>query len=238
MIELILIAKVNLECENVSDYKKRQECITASDGRIETKEPIQYNPYSKFQIFYKKSGSHILGGPLNEGFEGSQFPPSGWSVYNLDNGQQTWVRYTSSCRTGVACASVRYESSTLANDDWLITPGLVIQNANLNNPTLSFSYRTSTNTNINPDDSLILYISTDNGNTWTKIWQWDGIGTTNRVDVNIPLNSYILSYPATILLRFAFFDNTSTAQNATNYFNFDSLRIIDGQYTFLIESWT
>ncbi len=235
----LIISKVNIECANIANYQKRQECILYSEGRLELNEPIQLNPNVSSQILYKKpSNSSIMGEPLNESFTGTSFPPSGWSLYNRDGGSYTWERYTSNCRTIPACAAVRWESSVLKNDDWLVTPGLVIQNAALSNPTLSFSYMTSTTTNINPADSLNLYISVDNGNTWIKIWQWDGAGTTTPQTISIPLNNYIPSYPATILLRFAFFDNTSSAQLSENYFNIDSLRIIDGQYIFLIESWT
>ncbi|MEO0150872.1 MAG: T9SS type A sorting domain-containing protein [candidate division WOR-3 bacterium] len=236
MLEIILIAKIGTECANINDYNKRQECIARSENKVNINEPVQFNPNS--QTLYKKPSFSILGAPLNESFTGTQFPPVGWSVYNVDNGTQTWTRYTTDCRTTPACASVRWESSTLTNNDWLITPGLVIQSATLNNPTLTFSYRTSTTTNMNAEDSLILYLSTDNGNTWIKIWQWDGVGTTTATNVSIPLNSYISNYPVTILLRFAFFDNKATADASTNYFNLDSLKITDGQYTFLIESWT
>ncbi len=240
-IILLIVAKMSVECANISDYQKRQDCITRSESRIEIKEPVQFNPNAntQTQILYKKpSNPSIMGAPLNESFTGITFPPAGWSVYNRDNGSYTWKRDTTNCRTTPACASVRWESSTLKNDDWLITPSLVIQNATLNNPTLSFVYRTSTTTNKNPDDSLVLYISLDDGNTWTKVWQWDGTGTIDPQSVSIPLNQYIPSYPATILLRFAFFDNSQTAQASTNYFNIDSLKISDGQYTFLVESWT
>ena len=237
-MEVILITKISSECVNIVDNEKRQECILRSE-RIMDSKYITANPNPNNQILYKKpTSNYLLGGPLNESFTGTTFPPTGWQVYNLDGGSQTWVRYTSNCRTSPACAAVQYESSTLTNNDWLITPGLILQNVSLSNPTLSFYYRTSTTTNKNPDDSLNLYISTDNGNTWIRIWQWDGTGTTTAQLVQIPLNTYINSYPATILLRFAFFDNTSTDNATTDYFNIDSLKITDGSYVFLIESWT
>ncbi len=60
-------------------------------------------------------------GQLNEGFEGTTFPPTGWSVINLGDAN-TWVRATANMRTGVACASIMY--STAAHNDYLITPQL------------------------------------------------------------------------------------------------------------------
>ncbi len=235
MMELILITKISAECASIVDNNKRQECILRSEKRIEDKY-ITANPNPNAQITYKKPGSnYILGGPLNESFTGTAFPPQGWSVFNVDGGSQQWERYTSNCRTAPACASVRWESSSLPNNDWLITPGLILQNVMPAPPTLTFSYRTSTATNMNASDSLVLYISTDGGSTWTKIWQWDGIGTTTAQNVSIDLSAYMNN---TILLRFAFFDNKSTADGSTNYFNIDSLKITAGSYVYLIESWT
>ncbi|MDI9530070.1 MAG: choice-of-anchor J domain-containing protein [Candidatus Cloacimonadota bacterium] len=81
----------------------------------------------------------VIGGlfaaPLNESFSGSTFPPSGWTVYNLDGGY-TWVRNTDSShyRTAPAGASIRYDSAS-THDDWLVTPCLV---PSASNYTLSF----------------------------------------------------------------------------------------------------
>jgi len=58
---------------------------------------------------------------LNEGFEGTTFPPEGWTVIN-GGGTNAWVRYTSGYRTGVACTSIGYNAT--AHDDWLISPRL------------------------------------------------------------------------------------------------------------------
>lgn len=58
----------------------------------------------------------------SEGFEGTTFPPTGWAVHQLDGGTNTWIRYTTSPIFGTASAAVRWESSTLRNDDWLVTP--------------------------------------------------------------------------------------------------------------------
>ena len=62
----------------------------------------------------------------SEGFEGATFPPTGWAVHALDAGLYTWERYASSPIFGTASAAVRWESSTLANDDWLVTPQFLV----------------------------------------------------------------------------------------------------------------
>ncbi|MBK7869087.1 MAG: choice-of-anchor J domain-containing protein [Ignavibacteriales bacterium] len=65
----------------------------------------------------------------SEGFEGTTFPPTGWAVHALDGGLYTWERYTSSPPFGVASAAVRWESTTLANEDWLVTPSFLVDAA-------------------------------------------------------------------------------------------------------------
>jgi hypothetical protein len=61
-------------------------------------------------------------GILVEGFEADTFPPAGWTVVNGGD-LNTWTRYTTGPRTGLACASIAYDA-TVAHDDWLITPRL------------------------------------------------------------------------------------------------------------------
>lgn len=62
----------------------------------------------------------------SEGFEDTTFPPQGWSVYNVDGGTEQWLSYTTTPIFGIASASVRWESSTLINDDWLVTPQFLV----------------------------------------------------------------------------------------------------------------
>ncbi|MDD3234803.1 MAG: choice-of-anchor J domain-containing protein, partial [Candidatus Cloacimonetes bacterium] len=69
-------------------------------------------------------GTALAATALYEGFEGTTFPPTDWTVLNVDAGTQSWVRLTTGQRTGVACASIGYESA--AHDDWLITPRLTV----------------------------------------------------------------------------------------------------------------
>ncbi|MFO7649894.1 MAG: choice-of-anchor J domain-containing protein, partial [bacterium] len=60
------------------------------------------------------------------GFEDTHtavFPPTGWAAVNADLGTQNWLWYTGAGieHTGINFTGVRYESSLLRNDDWLIT---------------------------------------------------------------------------------------------------------------------
>ena len=228
------IYKVPEECLNIRDPQKKQECVITH--REESALPL----HPTISQIKGKVGNpptiNVL--TLNEGFEGTTFPPQGWSVYNEDGGSNTWERYTSYCRTGSGCASVEYETP---NNDWLVTPAIVIDNASLNNPTLSFYYRTSSADDANIGDSLNLYISTDNGSTWTKIWQWDGTASTSPVQVSIDNSVLNLSTTSSnpILLKFVFYDNDGDGTDETDaYITIDSLKLVDGSYVFLMESWT
>ena len=63
----------------------------------------------------------------SEGFEDATFPPANWAVYDIDGGLQTWARYATTPIFGTASAAVRWESSTLTNDDWLVTPQFLVE---------------------------------------------------------------------------------------------------------------
>jgi hypothetical protein len=64
----------------------------------------------------------LMAAPLDEGFEGTAFPPAGWRVIN-DGDSNTWFRNTDSPISGSADAKITFSSD--AHDDWLITPKLV-----------------------------------------------------------------------------------------------------------------
>ncbi len=91
----------------------------------------------------------------SEGFEGATFPPTGWAVHQLDGGANTWIRYTSTPIFGTASASVRWESASLANDDWLVTPSFLVSAADK----LNF-YAVGSSSFV---DSVIIHVSTAGG---------------------------------------------------------------------------
>ncbi len=67
---------------------------------------------------------------LYESFTATDFPPMLWSAFDFDgytgSSYANWHRYTSSYYTSPGCARVRYATSSIRNDDWLVTPRLVI----------------------------------------------------------------------------------------------------------------
>ena len=87
---------------------------------INEKTVIDLSDFSTSQIVENSS----VRGALNEGFEGTDFPPIGWKVIN-DGDTYTWDRFADSyIISGTASAGIRYHS-TVAHDDWLITPPLL-----------------------------------------------------------------------------------------------------------------
>jgi len=92
-----------------------------------------FGPNGRQQTTFDQNGT-----ALNEGFENPPFPPTGWQAVQNDGGAQNWRDTTINVRSGARVAHVRYESSTLANDDWLITKLVAVPTIA---PELSFWYR-------------------------------------------------------------------------------------------------
>jgi uncharacterized repeat protein (TIGR01451 family) len=63
---------------------------------------------------------------LEEGFEGVTFPPTGWTVYDIDGVAPQWARTTASANSGIASAFHNY-SFSVNQDGWLVTPPLDIE---------------------------------------------------------------------------------------------------------------
>jgi hypothetical protein len=74
-------------------------------------------------------------------------------VLNEDGGTQVWDATTVNPHTGAYAACVRYETSSLDNDDWLITPPLQVTSATAD--TISFWIRTYSGSNTDPWQVLI-----------------------------------------------------------------------------------
>ncbi len=123
---------------------------------------------------------------FDEGFEEPYFPPTGWVTYNNDGGTKCWVRGTVSPYTGVASAESQFESSTLRNDDWLVTPSINIPTSAAE---LRYWFRSHNTVNF---ESLEVRLSTT-GNAmsdFNTILGSHHFNNTNYLENVIPLNSY------------------------------------------------
>ncbi len=86
---------------------------------------------------------------LSEGFEGTTFPPAGWTTFVGTNGLGTgfnWTRATSSPYEGAGYAFVRYENVTGGiAEDWMVTPAIDL--SDYENAELTFYTRQDFNPN-------------------------------------------------------------------------------------------
>ena len=108
---------------------------------------------------------------LNEGFEGTTFPPTGWTRIQTNTGvcddfpqyNAYWWRYVGSAHTGTSCAAVWWDYQH--QDEWLITPNLDLSGYTSAQLTFWFyGYLGSTH-----DDHYYVQVSTDGGSTWTVL---------------------------------------------------------------------
>lgn len=111
------------------------------------------------------SGKSLALGSLFESFTGTTFPPSKWKVVNRDGGANQWSRFTSKFNTSPASAGSNYESSSLQNDDWLITPKLSVVTGD------SISFWHSIQSSTYPEDLYVKVGTTNDPNTgtWTDL---------------------------------------------------------------------
>jgi len=109
---------------------------------------------------------------LYEGFEGT-FPPTGWTVVNNDGGTMQWEQSTLYYHTGTKSANCRWETTTLWNDDWLITPKISIGS----NDSLSFWQRVYTASN--PESLEVRLSTTTNDVSAFTTLLWAGSQLTN-----------------------------------------------------------
>ncbi|MDR0972225.1 MAG: fibronectin type III domain-containing protein [Bacteroidales bacterium] len=90
---------------------------------------------------------------LNEGFEGTVFPPDYWTTTNV-SGNSYWERYTLNSPMGIACASIGF--ANFSHENWLITPKLSIENED---DSISFYIKAG---NLSSGTTLNVRISTTN----------------------------------------------------------------------------
>jgi hypothetical protein len=95
-------------------------------------------------------------GYLEEGFEGVEFPPAGWTSTNV-KGSEVWERSTDDFNSGIASAFIDYDYPE--GEDWLITPQIYIQSG----ATITFYLARQFSSNY-PPDYLYVYVSTTDNN--------------------------------------------------------------------------
>jgi hypothetical protein len=111
--------------------------------------------------------------PLEESFTATTFPPTGWAVINPDN-DVTWVRGTPGGFGGAAGSAMINcfnAPNTTGRLDSLITPAYDISSGAPSELKFDVAYARNTN---GGNDTLIVFASTDCGNTFTRIYKKGG----------------------------------------------------------------
>ena len=143
------------------------------------------------------SQSNVL---LSEDFQSGSLPAS-WTV-NQSNAVETWHVEDPLAGTDLK-ATVNYDESTAAQDEWLITPSLDFSASTTYTltATIGLSYYWS----VNPEDNYDAFIkvSTDNGVTWTQVWSEVDLGTFTNWVMN-PVSVNLSSYAGNANVKIAF----------------------------------
>ena len=124
----------------------------------------------------KSNAGHPTKTPLfSEGFEGTTFPPTGWTKSGIDaNSIYQWVKGTDS-HSGSFCAAVHWDQDVAAQDEWLISPAINL--TGLSSPMLSFWWNMGYSYSIAENDyDFKVKFSADGGSTWKLIWTDDSAG--------------------------------------------------------------
>lgn len=175
-----------------------------------------------------QSGLIVVGGaagalPLAEGFESSTFPPTGWSLNNVD-ASTTWVRTTAVSGFGTSTASAyvnNYNYDDNGQKDWLITPSYNF--ASVANGRIRWEYAHAQYAQTSSRDSLEVLYSTNCGATWTSLWRRGGssLATATATNSNFTPTSAqwkrdsisLAALSGQTNVRFAFVNTTNYGNN-------------------------
>jgi hypothetical protein len=135
--------------------------ITDKNDRNSTHSPVGYSP-TRADI-------------ISEGFEGTVFPPAGWTQV-IQNAGYTWKGSTLLPYSGLKKCDIEYDVALVPQNEWIITPAFSLLNAGT--ATVSFYFNTSYYWHVSPNNNadIFLKISTDNGTTWTNVWKEEDQG--------------------------------------------------------------
>lgn len=117
------------------------------------------------------SGSSL---PFTEGFTGTTFPPTGWTLINVDAGDTSWRRNATVGFAPTAGNSMWFDNfdvNDAGNTDEMRTPKLNFTGLSSAQMTFDVAYAAYSATYM---DGLDVSISTDCGSTWTSIYSKTG----------------------------------------------------------------
>jgi len=139
---------------------------------------------------------------LNEGFEGTTFPPAGWTL-GPDTDGYNWERWTGG-PSGAMAGSMSYDGNTdeaLSPNNWLITPSINLGAVGSSTKTLMFDY-VGQNSWQGANEKMSVYLSTTGNTTadflhatnghalWTHTLTATEVLSNGYVHHEIPLTGY------------------------------------------------
>ncbi|HLP11602.1 MAG TPA: PKD domain-containing protein [Flavobacteriales bacterium] len=135
---------------------------------------------NSFTVISAPTGTAL---PFTQGFDPVTFPPAGWTIINPD-ANVTWVRSTAASGYGASTASARFDNFSSATDisgesDYLETPVLDFTGTGTLNLLFDVAYARY---DASYFDSLYVWITTDCGGTWTKIFGSGSTGLATAAD--------------------------------------------------------
>ena len=144
---------------------------------------------SKTSTFTVTSGAAVTGLPFTEGFESGATPPAGWTIVKANTIDATVSWSVVSNSTGLTAGSTKaarmdnYSSNSDIHGqlDALKSPAISFSAATTSSVSLSFdvSYRRYATSGY--DDTLNVYVSTNCGGTWTKLYGKGGTALATAV---------------------------------------------------------
>lgn len=164
---------------------------------------------------------------LTEDFESTTFPPTGWTI-NQVNVDKTWSpTTTATALDGNQSAVVDYDSNLGVQNEDLISPSFDLSTTTT--AVLKFITRANYYWSISPNDNydISCQISVDGGTTWTEIWDEDELaaneGGTFSASVIYDVEEDLSAYAGESDVRIKF--NYSGTNGA--YFVIDNIEVLD-----------
>lgn len=180
---------------------------------------------------------------INEGFEGTSFPPTGWTVQNQTTVTNLQWMSSTVFHSGAKAAQVNSQNpANLSRNEWLISPSVNL--TTINNPCLKFWWNMSYYWSVNPKNNydFKVKVSTDGGTTWNIIWTEDSAGTFTNWQYNykiIPLDNYKTSTNFKVAFQYlgiiatdaqaaVYIDDVTIYERANNEFQYKRVWLDEG----------
>jgi hypothetical protein len=184
--------QVNLPVQSTTVGQHTFSAYT-TDPNGQTDFNTKNNTSSSLHYILNASGT---GTSVNEGFVSPSFPPTGWLLYNADGGV-TWTRVTTTGGFGLSANAVRmnFNGSPAGEIEDLILPAFDFSNSAGSPISMTFDMAYC-QASANNRDSLFVLVSTDCGDTWTKVFQKGGSALATA-----PINSTTFFTPTSTQWR-------------------------------------